>query len=419
MNFRHFRLFLRRFLCLAWKTWFHPKDSPARLTPKRFAMFLVIIPALGMLQLVHWLGFLLDELFFPGYRKVEVKAPLFILGVPRSGTTLLQRVLSRDEDQFTGYTLAEQYFAPSIVEWHFWRGVARVDRALGGFGEKLLRVVDRRIFRDIKSIHPTSLFWHEEDEMLFFPLFSTGFLLYIFPFREELHHLVYFDAQTPGHEQQLIMEYHKACIQRHLYVHGPHKRYMAKNILSSAKLNAFRKTFPDACIVCNVRSPYDCVPSNLSLVHFLWRQFDNGGDPIEVRDAFSEVLHHLYQHPMRVLQDWPEQQRAVVLYPELRADLRGVVTRLYAQFGLETTPAAARALEEEFEKASRYSSRHRYTLDAYNLTPEMILEEFRDVFEFYGFDTTPHQEAPAETNEQQRLENSTPVEITQKESGHG
>src|SRR5690606_32488060 len=126
---------------------------------------------------------------------------------------------------------------------------------------------------------------------------------------------------------------------------------------------------------------------------------DNGGVPIEVRDAFSEVLHHLYQHPMRVLKDWPEQQRAVVLYPELRSDLRGVVMRLYAQFGLEMSPATSLALEAEFEKARQYSSGHHYTLDAYGLTPEMILEEFRDVFEHYGFDTTPPREnSPAIDN---------------------
>ncbi|MEM6704121.1 MAG: sulfotransferase, partial [Acidobacteriota bacterium] len=50
---------------------------------------LIFVP----LQCVHWLGFLLDELFYRGYRRVRIERPLFILGLPRSGTTHLHRTL--------------------------------------------------------------------------------------------------------------------------------------------------------------------------------------------------------------------------------------------------------------------------------------------------------------------------------------
>jgi len=67
----------------------------------------IAVPAMALGQLMHWLGFLLDDIFFRGYRTIDIKKPVFIVGIPRSGTTLFQRVLARDIDNFTGYDLWE------------------------------------------------------------------------------------------------------------------------------------------------------------------------------------------------------------------------------------------------------------------------------------------------------------------------
>lgn len=393
MSFAQFRLAMRRYLRLAWKTFFHEKDSPGRLTPKRFVLFLGLIPVLGGLQLVHWVCFVLDELLFPGYRKVEVNKPVFILGIPRSGTTLLQRVIARDTERFTGYKLWECLLAPAIIERYICRFIARADRAIGAPGRKLMGVIDYRLFRDVREIHPTSLFWDEEDEVLLYPTFSTAFLMYMFPFEEELRHLAFFDEQTPEDEQKLIMDFYKACIQRHLYVSGPDKHYLAKNVMSSAKVEALRTTFPDARVICNVRSPYRCIPSSLSLAAYIWKQCENAPWDDRAVETFVDILHNLYKHPMKTLPTWPEHQYAVVLFDDLRRDLKGVVTRLYEHLGLEMGAGYPEVLEHEDAKSRQYKSSHRYTPDAYGLSPEKILERYRDVFEYYGFDTE-HEEAP-------------------------
>ncbi len=400
MTCAQFRLAVRRYVRLAWKTFFHEKDSPGRLTPKRFILFLGLIPVFGGLQLLHWLCFLLDEILFPGYRKIEVTKPVFILGIPRSGTTLLQRVLARDTERFTGYKLWECLLAPAIVERYLCRFIIRLDRAIGGPGRELVALIDDRLFRDVRDIHPTSLFWDEEDEVLFYPIFSTAFLMYMFPFVEELRHLAFFDEQTPEDEQRLIMDYYKACIQRHLYVSGPSKHYFAKNVMSSAKLEALRRTFPDARIICNVRSPYRCIPSSLSLAAYIWEQCENAPWDERAVEIFVEILHHLYEHPMKTLPQWPEHQYAVVLFEDLRRDLKGVVTHLYNHLGLEMGARYPAILEEEDAKSRRYKSTHQYSPDTYGLSQAFILERYRDVFEYYGFETEPdaaREAAPVET----------------------
>ncbi|MFT4901153.1 MAG: hypothetical protein ACI81V_000420 [Lentimonas sp.] len=66
-------------------------------------MLLLAYPLFLGLQLIHWLGFLIDELCYPHYRRIEVKAPLFIAGIPRSGTSFVHRTLASDPS-FTSMT---------------------------------------------------------------------------------------------------------------------------------------------------------------------------------------------------------------------------------------------------------------------------------------------------------------------------
>lgn len=107
-------------------TLFHSKGTQARFTLKRFAMMSLFLSIFFLIQLMHWIGFFLDDIFFSGYRNVEVKEPLFIVGVPRSGTTFLHRVLANDTEQFTTFTLWELLFAPSVTERMFWIGLGKV-----------------------------------------------------------------------------------------------------------------------------------------------------------------------------------------------------------------------------------------------------------------------------------------------------
>src|SRR5262245_35804788 len=43
----------------------------------------------------------LDRLFLPAVRRQPLRAPLFIVGAPRSGTSFLQYLLALDEEHFT------------------------------------------------------------------------------------------------------------------------------------------------------------------------------------------------------------------------------------------------------------------------------------------------------------------------------
>ncbi len=364
---------------------FPGSENRGRTTLKRFVTLLAIIPALCFGRILHSIAFLLDDLFFPGYRNIEVKEPVFVVGIARSGTTLLHRLLAKDADKFTAFMFWELLLAPSIVERKFWFALGRVDRALGGWGRKLLRKVDAVIFADFREMHHLSLFQPEEDEWVLFHILASAFLVFLFPSPEAVAHLIRFDETAlPAHKKR-IMAFHKRCVQRHLYVHGPEKRLLSKNPTFSAKIDSLNETYPGAKIVCCVRNPYEAVPSLMSLLSFILKLTDNQGREDETRAMTLEVAAHFYRHPMARLPHLPENRHSFVTYGKLTTEPKAAVAGLYEKFGFEMNPEYARQLDAEQAKIRAYKSAHTYSLADYDLSAEGLFEDFRDVFEHYGF----------------------------------
>ncbi len=107
---------LKAFLHYNYLAWFKAKGTHYRLTPKRIlslSVFLMIyIPA----EIINWICFGLDEIFFPKYRQQEIKTPVFIIGNPRSGTTFTHRLIEKDTETFTAASSWELLFCPSIIQ---------------------------------------------------------------------------------------------------------------------------------------------------------------------------------------------------------------------------------------------------------------------------------------------------------------
>jgi len=277
--------------------------------------------------------------------------------------------------------------APSILERKILMTIGSVDAALGGFGKKLVIKIEDRAFASVRKIHKIGLFDPEEDDITLFPLFCSMFMLFAFPFPEEMMPHARFDVDLNKEERDAIMGFYKGCVKRHMYVHGPEKRFLSKNPMFSGKIDTLAEHFPDCHIVCNVRSPYNALPSLLSFVSFPWGRYGNDMRGMEFYDMMLEIVGFWYRHPADRLPELGDERHKFVPYAELIGDLENTLRGLYEQFGLNIGPEYTQTLETEFAKARAYKSKHSYRLSDYGLTADRIKNQFGDIFERFNLPT--------------------------------
>ncbi len=378
----NFTLFFR----VTYLSLFESQATNARLTWKRVgglgAFYILFIPT----QLINWICFGLDHLLFPGFRRIQVRQPVFIVGNPRSGSTHLLRVLARDEETFACAKLGEMLLAPSIIQRKLVRKVIRLDRRLGSPVRKLVLAWQERAFRRSDQYHRIRLHEPDEDEFNLVPIFSAIHLVFPFPFMDEFARYVRFDTEVGRAERKRFMAFYRRSMQRTLYMHGPTKRFLSKSPANSGRIATLQETFPDARFIYTTRRPMELVPSLMSLLTFQWQAFC---DPLEehpFRNSTLAMTKHWYDYTIRQLEQGPASSYLVVRYADLVGDLDRTITRIYAEFQFQITPQYVAALQEEVEKARRYESRHEYSLAEMGLTREQIAVEYRDVIARFGFD---------------------------------
>jgi hypothetical protein len=361
-----------------------PRWPTGPRTVKRLGLLLLLIPVFLLLQGLHWVGFLLDDLLFRGYRRVEIREPLFIVGLPRSGTSFLQRVFARDTERFTTMRLWELLLAPSVTERKLWLGMGALDRALGRPFARLASWGEKRGFRWLEAIHEVSLNDPEEDYFLLLPIFACFLLVVPFPYHEAIWRLARFD-ELPVTEREPIMAFYKAAIQRHLFVVGPGKQLLSKNPSFTPFIRSLREAFPGGRVLCCVRDPLEVVPSLLSSVRTGADLFGYDVAEPRIRDRFVGMLEFFARHALSTLEEVPMDQHAFVPLKEMKKDVKGFVLEIYERFNWEASLRFQEQLTDDTHRSKKYKSRHSYSLEEFGLAKKEIRSRFPELNARFGF----------------------------------
>lgn len=345
------------------------RPAPGRRLPsvRRIVIMLAFVPALTVVQAMHAVCLALDHVVFPGFRRVAVRAPLFVLGVPRSGTTLTHRTLAHDP-ALTTFTVWECLLAPSILQRRLVRGLARLDRAIGRPGASLLGWLDRRVFGALDDVHAMDLTAPEEDYLALLPAMACFILVVPFPGATLLWRLAEVDrGALPAPQRERLLAFYKGLLQRHLYVHGTDRRLLSKNAAFAGMVSSLREAFPDALVLRCDREPEAVVPSQLSSIQGGVALFDSDPDGTVFSRKMPEVLRAYYKALDTALPRPAGPQHIVFDMADLKADLCGTIKRAYGHFGLPLDPAFLATLQREAEAARLYRSNHRYTARDFGL----------------------------------------------------
>ncbi|MBL8098985.1 MAG: sulfotransferase [Anaerolineales bacterium] len=336
---------------------------------------------------MHWFFFWLDDILFPAHKTHVVEKPLFILGNLRSGSTFLQRLLSRDEETFTSLTTWDIYLTPSVTQKKITQLISRFDKKfLGGILHKWLYAFDKATLGKIK-IHPISFFKPEEDENIHLHIWDGYFVFFLFPFANEFPNYQHFDeALAPEHKKR-IMTFYKSMLQRHMYANKGKKYFVAKNPAFSPKIETLAEFFPDARILYLARNPLDMLPSTVSWINYARRQFTDPGDGYLYIDEVVDMTQHWYRHPLKYLDSHPSPRHLIVSYDDLIQRPEAVIRGFYEQFGYPDQPGLPIIIDQAVKETLAFKSDHNYSLEEMGFTREQILEIYKDIFERFNFDT--------------------------------
>ena len=376
---------LRRYADLAASTLWPPRAGCARRTLRHYATGSALLAGLPLLLAYHWTGLLLDELLFPGYRRVRVERPVFVLGVPRSGTTAVHHALASDA-RWTTFSTLECLFALSVTWRRAWWTLARIDRALGRPGGRLADRLERRLARALDGIHPVRREAPEEDYLAFLPVLACFILVVPFPDARSVWRLGRFDAVLGRAERERLMRFHRRCVQRHLHFHGTQRRFLSKNAAFAPLAGSLLETYPDARILCCLREPGSAVSSQLAALEPALRGLHGAYRRGVFRDRMLELLGFYYRNLLDHAARLPG--RAVVIPAgALRADLAGTLIAACRALQLAVTPESARALRRA-ATAQGAARRARHSLAQQGLSEVMVNARLGDVSARVDFGAT-------------------------------
>jgi hypothetical protein len=345
------------------------------------------------MQLLHWIGFLIDDLLFRGWRGVEIQQPVFVLGPPRSGTTHLHHVLSADE-QTTTFRMWECLFGLSVTGRKIVLGLARIDRSIGRPAGRLVDAVTRRLAVGMDDVHPFALDAPEEDFLALMPLAQCFILVVVFPNADWLWRTARLDRSSSVEERSRLMRYYRACVQKHLYVHGPGRRFLSKNASFSGMAESLLEAFPDARILASTREPKQTVPSQLSSIEPGLKAAGFDGVPEALRDRFMLLLRDYYLHLEAAAVERPDRV-VIIENHDLRDRLDTTIRKAFDDLGLALTPQFQAALDRAARASRGFRSAHRYTLAQYGLDETDIERIFTEVYAARSFGASQRRLADA------------------------
>jgi omega-hydroxy-beta-dihydromenaquinone-9 sulfotransferase len=249
---------------IAWIFW-APRCRSVLLWLRRAAVLLLATTLFIVTQLINGLGFLLDEIFFRGYRKTDIVKPVFIVGVPRSGTTTAHRTLAT-HPAFTTTSAVDCLLTPSVSQRKLLRLLSTLDSTIGAPVAKLIDWLQAPIVRSISANHGFSLSEPEEDFLFLTPLLQCFLLVVPFPRSQWLWKFAVADREPNALGTRLTLGWYRLCVRKHLYCNPQASRYLSKNPSFSGITHRLAEYFPDCQIIICERETATAVRSQFRVL---------------------------------------------------------------------------------------------------------------------------------------------------------
>ena len=352
---------------------------------KIWLVSVVFIFLYSLNQFINLVFRLIDEIFYSGFHKTEIKQPVFIISNPRSGTTYLHRLIALDKDRFA-YTKFSHTFQMTASFARFYNVIRWIDRnILRGIITRTMDKVDEKFWGGWDDIHALGFNKTEEDEMVFAQMMMSVGVYIPFPYFHLTTDTKFLDNETPEVKQN-VMDFYQSSIKRFMYGAGEGKTYMAKNVMSTGRFKTLIQRFPDAKIIYIARHPYEAVPSFASMFSAMYKLYSPMADNDPAKKTWAQLGIDYFNYSQEMRRTLPPQQFYQLKYDDLLSDPQGTVLKIYKHFNWTPDQKFLDKLSKEFARNGNYKSHHEYSLEQYGFTKQEIYAELGPVMDELGFD---------------------------------
>ena len=336
---------------------------------RRWAVIACLLPFL----LIHRIAFCLDNWIFPRLGLVEVLPPLFIVGLPRSGTTYFHRLVASQGGVFTTFPLWELLFAPALCEKYVFSFLGRVDSILGAPLTRFTRFVQRLVVNPLSNVHPTGLSNPEEDYLGLLSFDSCFLRVLLFPFSERSWSLAQPESLSEDQRQKILRHY-RGLLQRHQAFRGQGLRIVSKNPSFTMWTDYLASEFPGSQFVGLRRDPIEAVGSQLSSIAPTLASFGYQASDPRIAGRFVRMLA-VFWNEIEQLQD--SKDFVLLAYEDLVRDPYRLVMQILMDCEAPEDLLDLSRLATLCERGRNYQSAHQYCLAEFGLSEPVV----RDLFE--------------------------------------
>lgn len=315
-------------------------------------------------HLVNRLRYQRDLKNHPEIRDEEITAPLIILGLPRTGTSKLQRILSAD---------------PQAQRLEYWRTVFPAPLPNEAPGNPAARITMAKeqeamlatAFPDFMARHPMEA-QEPDEELHLMDMSFDSFLPWVFADMPSYYqHMNSCDAQPMYRELYAMLQYLQ-------WQDGGAKGrwWVLKSPVHLSHLPLLMETFPNANIIHCHRAPVDVIPSFASLIA---EGRKIGSKQVDEKQVGKDQLRYWSEQISRYLRAREAVDDSRILdvnYNDIVNDVFAVISRIYNRTGKAASAAAMQAFQNyETNRPKGHWGRYSYTLEQYGLTAEDINKE--------------------------------------------
>ena len=305
-----------------------------------------------------------------------IQRPLFVLGLPRTGTSILHGLLAQDPAHRSplAWEVAASCPPPEAATYDTDPRIGRTDRQLNQL---------RKLAPGFDAIHPMAARLPQECVAILAHEFQSIQLTTMYNVPSYLAWL----------EQQDLRPaycFHRQFLQ-HLQSRRPGGRWVLKTPAHLMAIDALLGVYPDAMIVQTHRDPVEVMASVSSLHYTLQSATSDAIDPHATGRQQLELWSRALRRGMeaRERQARQAEQFFDLHYPDLLADPLACVRRTYEHFDLELTGEATKHMEQFLANHSQHKHGvHRYAPETFGIDPVRDARHFQDYCDRYGVEKT-------------------------------